>query len=88
MYANTGGRAPPHVFLYSFDYIFAFHTFIQKALNNMNKTKKEIIVMPYDTVKHNENPFETWAAEALAGAWWPGASPGHLGQYEGFPALS
>ena len=34
--------------------------------------------MPYDTLKHNENPFETWAAEALAGAWWPRASPGHL----------
>ena len=70
---HGGPRAPPHVFLYSFDYIFAFHTFIQKALNNMNRTKKERIVMPYDTLKHNENPFETWAAEALAGAWWPGA---------------
>ena len=44
--------------------------------------------MPYDTSKHNENPFETWAAEALAGTWWPGASPGHLGQYKGFPALA
>ena len=46
MYANTGGARAPHVFLYIFDYIFAFHTIFQKALNNMNKTKKEIIVMP------------------------------------------
>ena len=45
----------------------------QYQSNAINQRTKKL-----QNTTSNKNPLKTWAAEALAGAWWPGASPGHL----------